>query len=59
MVKVHIISFIQGEDAEREVSNKINTCLEELSHKGIYDVDIQITSTGKGVVYTLTWFEEE
>lgn len=41
------------DDTVKEVNNK----LEELAKKGIEDVEVDITTTGKGVIYTLVWKE--
>ncbi len=40
-----------------QTTDKVNQYIARLSEKGINDVEIDIETTGKGVMYSLIWNE--
>ena len=57
MKKIEAFEFRMGWGSEKETTKKVNARLAELAQEGKIDVEIIVTSTGKGVVYTLIWKE--
>ena len=44
-------------NVKEQCTNEINDLIKGLNDNGIKDVDINLTSTGKGVMYSLIWDE--
>lgn len=57
MKKIKSYEFRAGWGSEDETTEEVNKKLAKLSQKGIKDVELNITGTGKGVMYTIIWDE--
>lgn len=57
MKKIKSYEYRVGWDSEDEITEEVNKKLAKLSKNGIKDVDVNITGTGKGVMYTIIWDE--
>lgn len=57
MKKIESYEFRCGWGSENETTQKVNEKLAELANNKITNVDVNITGTGKGVMYTLVWNE--
>lgn len=57
MKNVKSFEYRIGWGGEDKSTNEVNSFLRRLNEKGITDVEINITSTGHGVMYTLIWEE--
>lgn len=55
MKQVKAFEFRCGWESVEEVTLKVNAFVEELKNGGNYDVEIIVTSTGKGCVYNVIY----
>lgn len=59
MKKVESFEHRTGWGGIEETDNEVNEKLKKLNSKGINNIEILSTSTGKGLVYTVIWDEED
>lgn len=57
MKKIKSYEYRVGWGSEDKITEEVNKKLAKLSKNGIKDVDVNITGTGKGVMYTIIWDE--
>lgn len=43
------------DDGEEKRTGKVNNFIQNLKEKGTTEITLDITTTGKGIVYTLIW----
>lgn len=59
MKRIEAFEFRIGWGSEKETTDKVNNKLEELSNMGIENITVNVTCTGKGVMYTLIYDVDE
>lgn len=57
MKKIKSFEHRIGWGRVEETTDEINQYISQLSNKNINDVEINIQTTGKGVIYSLIWNE--
>ena len=55
MKQIKSFEFRMGWGGVNETIDKVNHEIKRLNDNGIGEIDINITCTGKGVMYTLIW----
>ena len=57
MKQIKSFEYRVGWGSEDSITEVVNKYIVDLSKKGLRDIEVNITSTGKGVMYTLIWNE--
>lgn len=55
MKQIKAFELITGLHHDYDITRAINNEIQKLNEKGINTIDLNITSTGEGVIYTLIW----
>lgn len=55
MKQIKAFELITGLHHDYDITREVNNEIHKLNEKGINAIDLNITSTGEGVIYTLIW----